>query len=203
MELFSKSQNGVASLALSSFLVATIVLHLGSLTRVEAACNAANSRRLATAYALSLFDPAQFVSYVHQEQATLSSMTFRQCLEAVRNAYMTASVNQPNSQEVYATSMNIASQAGVPELGPKVADGLTQSQGNYYLAVEVLNQLSRVLAGNLDYTSTIMYESAAQQQALGEIMIISGVDPGFWARYQRVLFEVTRWYMEAISNSIQ
>lgn len=187
-------------------LIVSFVCHPSTSIGQSSPCNVVNSERLATAYALAFFYPDHFVSYVQQERATLSSSPFRRCIEAVRNAYSAAGINHPSSQEVYARSMDVASRAGAPELGPQVADSTTRTQGNPAVVGIVLDQLSKVLAGELPYEFTLMYQDARQRQVLEEACRMSGGEaliPGGCSANTRIMFEVARWYMEFVARAVQ
>lgn len=164
-------------------LIVSSVCHPGLSLGQGSPCDATKSEQLGTVYALALFYPERFVNYVEQEGAALSSSSFRRCIEGVRNAFSIAAINMPSSREIEEKSMDIASRAGAPRLGPEVARNIIQSQGNYALVAEALAQLSRVLAGELAYEHTIMYQNVVQRQGLKQLWILSGAEdelPSYW-----------------------
>jgi hypothetical protein len=186
--------------------VASFVCQPGILLGSELPCDAAMGKQLGIVYALAVLDPEQFVRYVQQEKDTLASTSFRRCIKAVADAVLAAALNMPSSQERYERAMDIASRAGVPELGPKVADDMTKTQGNSALVALALTQLSQVLGGELAYESSILYECAGVVQVMSQSWVIGGgedVMPGFWSKYLQMLFELTRWQVEWLAGSLQ
>jgi hypothetical protein len=166
-------------------------------------CDAANSKLLATSYGLAFSYPEQFIEYVEQHSNALKTMAFAKCIGAVIGAYQGATVISPSGQDIYERSMDVASRAGRPDLGPTVAGDLAQSQSNYAVCALLLGQLSQVLNGELSYESTLMYQDAIQRQTLRQVFVLSGGDPSFWEARDKIQFEIAEWFTETIARSVR
>lgn len=167
-------------------------------------CDAESSERLGTSFALAVFYPDRFASYVDKEKGNFGTASFRKCLGGLVKALEHEGLNTPSGQDIESRAMSVASRAGAPELGPKVAEDWKATQGNPSVLALLMRQLSNVLTGEKAYEDTLLYQDARQRQSLGELLEVVGGEAemgSFWEHYIAISYDLTRWYVESLARA--
>ncbi len=147
--------------------------------------------------------PDRFREYVEEHEAALVKPTFRRCLVAVASAFQAAQAAVIPSGEIEERSKDIAGRAGAPELGEKVAEQWSQTQGSPAVVAVGILTLGEILAGRVEYEQTFLYQLAAQQEQLQQTFVLFGGNPAFWEQYNEQTLEASRKWLEGVALGLK
>ncbi|MFQ5662663.1 MAG: hypothetical protein ACE5HL_02390 [Terriglobia bacterium] len=166
----------------------------------RAICSDSTVNGIATAYAGAAAYPESFPNWALQNKAALESQEFRTCLERFAEQLTMAALSAPSSSDIYAKSMDIATAAGAPELGPKVAEGMAQNSADLLRLANQLRQLLAFLPDVLNGDLTSFEQSDFQLMALAWRMSHGQLGPEYTRRLQKLTFDLSYWYVSVLAR---
>ncbi len=201
------------TILLKTIVVCTVVscLFLGCHATSESASTEASSTRMATcsdntkdwiatAYAGAVSYPENFPKWALQNKAALDSPQFKSCLEHFASQLTAAALSAPPYNDIYSRSMDIATDAGAPELGQKVAQDMAKTSGDLLQLASTLRQLMVCLSGIFNGDSTKWEQSNFQAMAFVWRMSEQQLGTQDTQRLQKISFELHRWYLSTLAK---
>jgi hypothetical protein len=159
---------------------------------------------VATVYSVSISYPEELPQYINSNKSALTAnRKFDYCIGKLSNALLISAIKSPSRDEVQERSMKIASDAGAPELGSRVADDMMKTSGDMYQLGLYLKQLRnstpQILNGNIDeYKNTDIYQLSSL------VWNLSGnfLDPGQVKKLREITFKLSYWYVLSLLQSM-
>jgi hypothetical protein len=158
---------------------------------------------IATAYAGAFSYPEKFPDWAGQNKSALASEQFRTCLDHMANQLTRAALSAPSYDDVYSRSMDIASRAGAPELGSKVAEDMSKTSGDLLQLAALLRQLMTCIESGVNDDWTRFSQSDFQAMAYVLGMSEQQLGSDYTRRLREVSFELHRWYLLSLAGQMK
>jgi hypothetical protein len=189
----------LASAALTGFLLSCSGTGYGQAVSTQRlVCSENTLNWIAATYATAEAYPASIHTFTTLHKPLLEAPAFRHCLDRFAQQLVSDALRAPSYNDIYSRSMAIATNAGAPELGPKVAKDLAQSAGDFLRLAGQLDQLFFFTLDGLDVDLSTFgqndYQSMAVEGALGT---------EYAELLQVVTAELSFWYVSVLAQQIR
>lgn len=128
------------------------------------------------------------------------------CAKVLSSQLAAHALSGPWQKSIYESSMDIASKAGRPDLGPRVSVDILKSKADMLQLAGYLNDLAVSLpsAASGDFTAyhgTAIYKNS---QLVWRFSQSTGIlSPADVKAFRQILGEASRWYVQTLASYVQ
>ena len=166
-------------------------------------CSNESKSLIATAYAAAVSYPEKFPTWAGENQAALSGDEFNTCIERMADQLMSAALSAPSRDDIYASAMRTATDAGAPELGGKVADDMYKSSMDLYRLAGQLRQLKTCISSGLSGDWSGFSQSEFQLMTFVWNMSEQQLGSEYTRNLRKVSFDLQRWYALQLAGQMK
>ena len=161
--------------------------------------------QLARVYSLAVAYPDDVPGYVSENGNVLQGECTDDCFGRFFVDRLRArALSGPAPDDVYQQAMQIASQAGAPQLGQQLASEFMKERTDMMLLAryleDIIGVIPAILQGNVNsYQRTSLYGAMrfVWQSAAGLVL------PGLLHKLQKMAFELNEWYVNSVMDTVR
>lgn len=167
-------------------------------------CDQDSWRLVAAMYAYAISYPDDFPNFIenNRDQYTPGGQ-WQECAELLASQFSAAALSSASPSQIEEEAMSVASRAGAPELGPKVAESMMQTAPDMIRLASWLrsisNSVSEIQQGNLSaYYNSEVYQLSAF--LWGSMQL--GLTPEEIRSWQNIMYELNIWMVLQFAQQI-
>lgn len=159
---------------------------------------------VAVIYALAISQPDAVPEYVKSHKNLFAeSSDFYNCIDDFSNALKESAIKSPSRNEIYDQAMKIAGDAGMPEMGSKIADDMSRSSGDMIRLASYLQQIKNSMPGLINgnsrtYASTELYQMSSYIWQMSSNLLL----PQQVQSIREMMYRLSYWYVSNLITAV-
>ena len=185
------------------FLVMVVIFAFCGCSK-SSKCDQDSWRLVAEMYAYAISYPDDFPNFIENNRDKYTpGGQWQECTELLTSQLYSAALSSASPSQIEEEAMSVASRAGAPELGPKVAESMMETASDMIRLASWLssisNSVSEIQQGNLSaYYNTEVYQLSAF--LWGSMQL--GLTPEEIRSWQNIMYELNIWMVLQFAQQI-